>query len=458
MTFHWLTARQTRYTAYLTIYLLVIMAVLGAANWLANRHNKSYDSTANKRFSLSDQTEKVVKNLKQDVKITYFDRTTDFTRARDLLDRYDNLSARLTVAYVDPDRKPQVAKAEGVRSYGSIFIDTAGKREEAKSLSEEEVTGALIRALKGGARNVCVVSGSGEHGLEDSGRSGFSSVKELLEKNNYKTRVISLLEKPEVPKDCTVLMVAGPRFDYVDAAVNAIRAYVENGGRALLMLDPPLKMGKEDIGENPALIKLLESWGVTPNKDLVLDTSGIGQLFGLSEVIPLVSSYESHPIVREMKEIATAFPITRSLEVKSGDKTTVEKLFSTSANSFATSNLSSGEIRINPAKDKKGPLALAAAGTYRTGKEGGDGRFVVVGSSGWTANNILRFNGNRDLLVNMMNWLSSDEDLISIRPKEPEDRRLNLTRRQMSNIFYSSVVGLPLAVILAGLWVWWRRR
>ncbi|MEN6608221.1 MAG: DUF4350 domain-containing protein, partial [Bryobacteraceae bacterium] len=374
------------------------------------------------------------------------------------LDRYDNLSSRLTVSYVDPDRKPQIAKAEGVRNYGVIYIDAAGKREEAKGLSEEEITGALIRALKGGQRNVCVVSGSGEHGLDDTGRSGYSSAKDVLEKNNYKTRAISLLEKPEVPKDCTVLMVAGPRFDYVDASVNAIKSYVEGGGRALLMLDPPLQLGKEEISENAALAKLLDSWGITLNKDLVLDTSGIGQLFGLSEVVPLVTSYESHAIVREMKEAATAFPITRSLEVKSANSATGEKLVSTSGNSFATSNLSSGEIRINPDKDKKGPFALAAAGTYRSGKEGGDGRFVVVGCSGWVANNILRFNGNRDLFVNMMNWLSSDEDLISIRPKEPEDRRLMLTRRQMSNVFYSSVIGIPLAVILAGLWVWWRRR
>ncbi|MEN6537113.1 MAG: GldG family protein [Bryobacteraceae bacterium] len=458
MKLDWLKARQTKYTAYVTLYIAVILAVLGAANWLANRHNKSYDSTANKRFSLSAQTEKVVKNLKRDVKITYFDRSSDFGRARDLLDRYDNLSSRLTVSYVDPDRKPQIAKAEGVRNYGVIYIDAAGKREEAKGLSEEEITGALIRALKGGQRMVCVVSGSGEHGLDDTGRSGYSSAKDVLEKNNYKTRAISLLEKPEVPKDCTVLMVAGPRFDYVDASVNAIKSYVEGGGRALLMLDPPLQLGKEEISENAALAKLLDSWGIALNKDLVLDTSGIGQLFGLSEVVPLVTSYESHAIVREMKEAATAFPITRSLEVKSANSATGEKLVSTSGNSFATSNLSSGEIRINPDKDKKGPFALAAAGTYRSGKEGGDGRFVVVGCSGWVANNILRFNGNRDLFVNMMNWLSSDEDLISIRPKEPEDRRLMLTRRQMSNVFYSSVIGIPLAVILAGLWVWWRRR
>ena len=458
MKFGWLKARQTKYTAYVTAYILVVLAILTAANWLANRHNKTWDSTANKRFSLSDQTIKVVRGLKKDAKIIYFDKTSEFTRARDLLDRYDNLSPRLVVEYIDPDKKPQAAKAQGVRSYGTIFVEANNKKEEAKSLTEEEITGALIRALKEGTRTVCAVSGSDEHSLDDTERGGYSNLKDLLERNNYKTRTISLLEKPEVPSDCTVLLVGGPRFDYVQPAVDAIKTYVENGGRALFLLDPPLKLGRTEISDNAALTKLLESWGVTLNKDLVLDTSGIGRIFGLGPEVPLVISYESHPIVREMKEIATAFPIARSVEVKSTDKTSPEKLFSTSSNSFATSNLSSPSIEINPARDKKGPLALAAAGTYNTGKEGSQGRFVVVGSAGWVSNNILRFNGNRDLFLNMMNWLSSDEDLISIRPKEPEDRRLTMTARQMKLVFYTSVVLLPLMALIAGVGVWWRRR
>jgi ABC-type uncharacterized transport system involved in gliding motility auxiliary subunit len=155
--------------------------------------------------------------------------------------------------------------------------------------------------------------------------------------------------------------------------------------------------------------------------------------------------------------VATAYPLARSLEVKSGDKTTVEKLFSTSDNSLDTTNLTSAQISVS-GKDKKGPFVLGAAGTYNTGQANNQGRFVVTGSSGWVANNILRFNGNRDLFVNMMNWLSSDEDLISIRPKEPADRRLTLTRRQMSLVFYMSIVFLPLIVLGAGLSVWWKRR
>jgi len=83
MRFGWLKARQTKYTAYVTLYILVIVAVLAAVNYLANRHDASYDSTKNKRYSLSNETEKVTKGLKEDVTITYFDRSTEFARARD---------------------------------------------------------------------------------------------------------------------------------------------------------------------------------------------------------------------------------------------------------------------------------------------------------------------------------------------------------------------------------------
>jgi ABC-type uncharacterized transport system involved in gliding motility auxiliary subunit len=458
MNIGWLKARQTRFGAYVTLYIVLVVAILGLLNWLANRHNKSVDTTANKRFSLSDQTEKVVKGLEQNAKITYFDKTSDFQRARDLLDRYDNLSTKLTVDYVDPDKKPNIARAAGVRSYGSIYVEAGTRREEAKSLTEEEVTGALIRSLKGGEKTVCSITGSGEKSFDDTERTGYSQAKDTIEKNNYKTRTISLVEKPEIPKDCTVVMVAGPRFDYTDPAVNALKTFVENGGRALLLLDPPVALARDKVSENAKLVELVQSWGVTPQKNLVVDASGIGQIFGLSEVVPLVSTYESHPIVREMRGVATAFPLARSIESKSGDKTSVQDLLKTSESSFATTNLSSAQLEVDPAKAQKGPFTLAAAGTYRTGKENLEGRFVVVGSSGFVANNILRFNGNSDLFLNMLNWLSSDEDLISIRPKDPEDRRLALNRQQMRMIFLSSVVLIPLAVIFAGMGVWWRRR
>src|SRR6516162_234581 len=448
--------RRAATLAQALVYSLIVIAILGTLNFLANRYNKSYDATSNKKFTLSDQTAKIAKNLKQDLTITYWGQPSRFTEARDLLDRYKNLSPKINVNLSDADKKRTQAIAAGVKSLPTIYVQVGNKKEEAKSLTEEDITGAMVRALKGGDRQVCFVSGYGEHTIDNTERDGLSKGKELAEKGNYKTQNVKLLPKPEIPMECTIVVVPGPKHDYLQPAVDALKNYVENGGRALIMLDPPLKFGQQ-VDENEALTKVLADWGVTVQKDLVLDLSGVGQLFGLGPEFPLVTAYENHPIVRDLKDVATGFPIARSLEVKNGDKTMVEKLFSTSEDSIATKNLASPEIRQSK-DDLKGPLVLGAAGTYTTGKETGNGRFVVVGTSGFAANNFIGFNGNRDLFMNMLNWLSSDEDLISIRPKEPSDNPLNMNARQVSTLFYLSVIFLPLAIVVVGAGVWWRRR
>ncbi|MDP9112694.1 MAG: GldG family protein [Acidobacteriota bacterium] len=446
-------ARQTKFAAYTAVYVLIVVAVVGVLNFLANRYNKTYDTTSSKQFTLSDQTVKIAKNLKQDVSISYWDQPTQFQAAHDLLDRYKNLSPKIEVHYEDLEKNITQARAAGVTRRGAVLVQTGGKTQEAKSLSEEEVTGAFVRALKTGDKLACFTEGAGEHTLEDSDRTGYGQLKTLIEGNNYKTQSINLLQKPEIPKDCTMVIVGGPARDYLQPAVDALKSYVENGGKAIVMLDPPLKFAKQNIDENPALVGVLSTWGVTADKDLVLDTSGVGQLYGLGPEIALVSTYGTHPIVGAMKRLASGFPIARSLEIKNGAKTTVEKLFESTDDAFATTNLASAEIKPSP-NDKKGPFILGAAGTFSTG----GGRFVVVGSSSWVANSYLRLAGNRDLFLNMMNWLSADEDLISIRPKEPEDRRLTMTANQMRLAFYSSVLAIPLLILASGLSVWWKRR
>ena len=152
----------------------VILAVLAGVNFLANRYDKSYDSTANKQFSLSDQTIKVVRDLKHDVKATYFGANDSFPGARDLLDRYSALSPKFPVQYIDPEREPAKAKAIGFRADAPVLIDSGARKEGAKSLSEEEITGALIRSLKIGTRNVCVLNAADEHSIDDDGNSGYS--------------------------------------------------------------------------------------------------------------------------------------------------------------------------------------------------------------------------------------------------------------------------------------------
>ena len=458
MASQWLKARQTRYAAYATTYILVVLAAVVAANVLADRYNKSYDATSNKRYSLSDQTAKLVRGLKQDATITYFNQGTRFRDGRDLLDQYSNLSPRVHVEYVDPDKDPQRARDAGIRSLGTAIVQVGAKKEEAKSMTEEGITGAFIRDLQSTNRTICFLGGSGEHQLDGSDRDGLSHFKDLLARDNYEARSIDLLQKAEVPADCTTIVIAGPTKDYQQLQVDAIKKFVEDGGRVLLTLDPPLKLGRSPIADNDALTTLLATWGVTLDKDLILDLNPIGQLAGLGPQVALVTRYASQPIVNDMKGTATGFPLARSLEFKNADKTSVQKLFDSSASSLATTNLSSSAVNVNDPKNKKGPLTLAAAGTYNTGKENSQGRFVVVGSSSWLANGFITFNGNDDLAMNTINWLASDEDLISIRPKQPEDRRITMTKAQLNWVRITSQFLLPLVVVGAGVSVWWKRR
>lgn len=451
------SARQARYGATAMLYTVIVIAALILVNWLANRYNKSYDTTSNKQFTLSPETKKIVKNLKSNATITYIDAASGFNQAKGLLDRYANLSPKIHINYVDYKSQPMVARAYGLRFPGTAYVEIGPRREEAKSLTEEGITAAFLKDLKG-VRKVCFVTGSHEHQLDDTTDNGLSSFKTVLQRDNYETDPVSLLDKTAVPEDCKVLVVAGPQLNYTPNEITAIKNYVEHGGRVMFLLDPPLNFGKMQVAQNDGLDNLLASWGVTLDKDLVLEENPMGQLFGFGPEVPLVSTYEPHPIVNDLKGAATGFPLARSLEVKNTDTTTVSKLFSTTNRAIATTKLNSNQVNPKDPDNKKGPFVLGAAGTYTKGNPSDPGRFVVIGSSGFVDNAMLGFQANRDLAVNAANWLSSDEDLISIRPKAPEDRRLNVTQRQMNIFAYSILIALPLLIIISGISIFLKRR
>ncbi|MCX6617463.1 MAG: GldG family protein [Acidobacteria bacterium] len=327
--FSWLKTRQTKYGLYLAAYIVVVLALLAVVNWAVNRHSKSWDLTANKQYSLSDQTKKIVRGLNRNVKIYCFDRERQFGRAKDLLDMYDRLSPKISVEYIDPDRKPAIARDLQVKSYGSIILVSGDRRQEVSVLDEESVTTALIRLVKSGEKNVCFVEGHGEASIEDSDRRGLSRAKKALEDSTYKTKTVSLLRDPKVPADCTVTVIDGPKNEYVQTEVDALRKYVEGGGRALFLLDP---------GAGEKLGELLASWSVELKQDLVIDLNPVNQLFGADVTMPIITEYKSHTITREMARVATIMPFARSVAAGKDSKAgiTVETLFETSAESWAT--------------------------------------------------------------------------------------------------------------------------
>lgn len=213
----------------------------------------------------------------------------------------------------------------------------------------------------------------------------------------------------------------------------------------------------------PNLTKMLAGWGVTVRDDLVVDLNPVARLFGTTPDMPLIIKYGSNPIVEPLQRIATLFPLSRSLDISKDAKggATPEMLCQTSGDSFGVENFNASmkQVSYQPGKDIKGPLTVAVADTISgAGGQKNEGRVVVTGTSLLGANAYLGFQGNKDLVMNMINWLSAEESLISIRAKTQEHQTLDMNQRQMGRLLYLGVFGLPLAIILVGAGVWWRRR
>ena len=471
-----LRTRQTKYGTNTLVLSLAVLAILGGANYLVARHTERFDLTKGQRYSLSDQTRKVLAKLPGEVKITYFQRTRDMAAGQDRLKDYEALSDKLKVDYVDPVKNPAKAQAYDVKGPWPILVVERGeKRERASSDSEEDITNALIKITREGKKTVCVVEGEGERSLDDTSERGLSGAKTALSKSLYEVKTVFLLREKEVPKDCTVTIVAGPEKDLRPEAVAALRDYVKDGGKALVMVEPAFKE------TYPDLTGLLDEWNIEAGNDVVVDVSGMGQLFGASELAPLVVDYPSHPITKDFR-LMTIFGGARSMEAgkKTIEGVTAQDLAKTSPKSWAETDVKlKGAIAFDQGKDTRGPISLAVAATIKgpspepspspspsPSAEGDEaekpkapeGRVVAVGDVDFATNALLGFQGNEDFFLNTVAWLAQDVDLISIRPHEPEDQSLFLSRQAQQNVTWVALLLLPGIFVVAGVFTWWRRR
>jgi ABC-type uncharacterized transport system involved in gliding motility auxiliary subunit len=436
------------------LYSAIVIAIIVVANWFVHQHDKRWDLTPNKEFSLSPQTTKLLKGLKRKVTIYVFDQKNMFRARRDLLGEYQAASHYVNVDYVDPDRQPGLARKFNIGTYGAVVVEAGKRHFQAASATEAGVTNALIHVLKG-EKDVCFIQGHGERSLNDTSQDGFDQMRKALGDESYKVEPLVLMQKNEIPSTCSMVVVAGPKHDYLPPEIATLKKYVEDGGRALIMLDPGTPL--------PNLDNLLAGWGVKVQDDLVIDLNPVAQLFQTTPDMPLILSYGSSSIVQPLKRTATLFPLSCSLDISknSASGVTDESLAQTSSDSFGyvgfTPNVR--QVSFRPGKDIKGPLNVAVNGTLAAqGGSKNEGRFVVFGTSSLASNAYLGFQGNRDLVMNTVNWLTSEEDLISIRPTSPLNQHLTLNERQMGQILYLGVIGLPLGIILIGAGVWWQRR
>jgi ABC-type uncharacterized transport system involved in gliding motility auxiliary subunit len=270
-----------------------------------------------------------------------------------------------------------------------------------------------------------------------------------------------------------VLVIAGPKTDFLAPEIDMLKAYLARGGKILLLLDPVIKAGEP---QPAALQALLKDWGIEAGNDVVLDVSGMGRLIGTDESVPVAASYPSHPITDNF-QLLTAYPLARSMSPIEGgtDGHTAQRLVETSGSSWAETNLK-GLTGSEPAKldeaDKKGPVSLAAAVSApaapvpAAGEAAKDGdatkpaetRLVAFGDSDFASNAAINVQGNRDLFLNAVNWLAQQENLIAIRAREADDRRITLTAESARWIMLMSIFIIPAAVFATGVYTWWRRR
>ncbi len=444
----------------LVVYLLVVVAVLVAVNVVASRHDKSWDLTKNHLNSLSPESVTVVRQLHRPLHLIYFDRSANFASAQMFFGRYQRQSNQVEVQYIDPDRHPDQAKLYKITSYGSTVVKSGDHQEIVADLAEQDMTNAIVRVLKGSKKTVYFAEGDGERDPDDPGRDGYSSIKAALEAENFTVKKLVLAQTPAVPSDCAVLVVAGPTHPMLPPEVDAIQQYINGGGHALFLLNVEATGPLVDYLETGLNVKL------TP--DVVVDASGIGRLFGASQLMPIVAQYDQHPITAQMHDTATLFPYARTVEPGSfpAAKAVVSPLLETTPQSYAATDFANNNVRVDPAKDQHGPLTLGVAGTLATVAGAGlqnvgdstEARFVVYGSPDFVSNSILSFQGNQDLFLNTMDWLAAQQNFISIRPQTPTNAPVNLSAMQMRYILLTFLVGLPLAVVIIGCGVWWRRR
>lgn len=501
--------RQARYGTLATSGVLLGAAVLVGANYVLARQNKRWDLTAARQYSLSDQTVRILESLESPIRVLVFAQEFEFPRYRDRLAEYEYASSQVTLEFIDVDRNPGLARQYEVQSYGTVVFDYDGRVERVVSDQEQELTNALIKAVEGEERKAYFLQGHGERSPTGTERDGYSALADALRLDNLAVETVILAQAGAVPSDAAVVVVAGPATDLLPPEVELLRAYLEGGGKMLFMIDPP---EGPDAARRDNLLGLIEEWGIEVGRDLVVDVSGVGQLLGTDATVPVAASYPAHPITDRFA-LLTAFPLARSVKpIDGGAGERVARSFvETSPRSWAESNLdlTSGEVAMDAEQgDVPGPISIAAAvavevepaadaaggtddadaageqaaepagadegdaedaddgdadgGAADEAEQADDGpveaRLAVFGDSDFAANGTLGIQGNRDLALNAVNWLTEQENLIAIRPREPEDRRITLTADQQFRVQVASLLLIPGLIFGAGVLTWWRRR
>jgi gliding motility-associatede transport system auxiliary component len=424
---------------------IVVLAALVGLNTLAGRGQQHVDLSAAQLHTLTPKSQAVLRRLQSDLNVIAFAAANDPKRPvlQSLLGLYQAASPHVKVRFVDPNSDVAEAQQLGVTSAGSVVLQYAARKPvvlSPGSQTEQDVTGAILKLQLNRELTVCWAQGDGERDpLSTDQTAGYSVAAQAMAGDDFTPRQLVLSEATSIPSECTLVAVIGPTQALAPSGIAALKSYLASGGRLLMAADP------WQPGVTASLNQVVQPAGLKFEGALVADDSA-HTYFGHPQV-PVVVSYGDSPITKDLRNLASFFPVTTSV---SGPGT---PLASSSSGSYAIVEPRSDLTRQQ--SDKPGPYDLMVG--YQQGSQ----RVVLVGSSGFAENLFVPpaiGSANLELFLSSLDWLSGQDALISLPPKPQGQLPLALTAAQAGLEVVLTLVVLPVLIVFGGFAVWWYRR
>lgn len=470
--------RRLTYGTNVTLAIGLAAALVVMVNWLANKYPRRHDFIqTSDMYQLSEKTKNVLKQLDKDVEFYFFSNPQEselYSKIERLLAAYQAVTPRVKVRMADtirdiaelrklvrelhvdePDTvvvkygdEKKVLTEMKLADFSFHHNDyTGGQIKKLKSLKAEQAfTSAILELMNPVKINARFTVRHGEKSLGSYADDGYSEAKRYLERDGISATPIELVGLQELSgTNCDVLVIAGPTKKFMDHEINLIRRYLNQGGRALVMLDPEMETGLEE---------LMSEYNVKVGNDIVVDPEL--QLPYASPLQLIVGRYSGHPITRRLQTY-TAFFLARSVSIADYENTVnrAQELATTSRRGWGETDTDSDKFKFTEGKDLDGPVSVAVAvENQKTGM-----RLVVVGDSDFCTNREIAGGANRDFFLNAVNWLVKREFLVAIGAKTVKEmRRLDLNALQLWAVTIMVMGIVPLMAVLAGIVVYFRRR
>lgn len=437
---------------------VILLATLTMVMALVVSNNYRWDATKEKIYSLSDSTSKLLNNMSGSaIEVLAFYPHDDPGRMNfDVFLRECQLHhPKFKYRFYDPDRVPSLAKQYNVKSFYTVVVRYENRHENVVTPTEESFTNALLRLANPKQFNICFLTGHGEASVSEEGRNGLSFFRQTLESMNYGIHDIILL-RDKVPAFCNVAIIAGPHQDFDPEEFKFLTKTFKSGRGILFMIDPM------DPGAGKSFRDFAKEFGILMGEDVIVDK--MSRLVGGDFLVPLVNQYVTQHPITEHFEKPTFYPVARSLQPADQAKKGYEvvPLALSSSGSWSENNLQElekGEAAFDPAQgDLQGPLPIAVAverkplADDKTKEvQGNTARMVFVGDADFLTNSYVQLSGNMDFGLNIIQWLSQDDRMISIHPREPEFKPLFLTSSQRATMLFVCVIALPVLILAGGV-------